>query len=214
MRILLLCLCASLLLFSPSARAKLIPYYRMDSLVLLSDVVVLCEERDIATRSIQHDGWRETITHVRCRVAQTFKGDLVLGAEFEVEYESLYSRVLPGNEGGTYLDGRGKIIRTVDPKTLPPDRALLFLRHAAAGKSSPWAVVSAKLIQGEQVYQFGQFRGNPGGLVLAPQRPENIHLAPADKYGPAQLIEDLRAALERAATLKEAVPVNAFDAVK
>ena len=62
--------------------------------------------------------------------------------------------------------------------------------------------------------KFGQFRSNPGGLVLAPQRPENLHLAPAEKYGPAQLIEDLRAALQQATTLKEAVPMNAFDAVK
>ena len=75
-------------------------------------------------------------------------------------------------------------------------------------------MVSAKLIQGEQVYQFGQFHSNPGGLVLALQRPENIRLAATERYGPAQLVEDLRAALARAATLKAAVPMNAFDAVR
>lgn len=209
----LLCLCSLLLLTSLSAQAKLIPYYRMDSLAFLSDAVVLCEEESVSTRTIQHERWQETVTRVRCRVAQTLKGDLAAGAEFEIEYGSLYSRVLPGDEGGTYLDRKGRVERVVEPKTLPPGRTLLFLRRAAAGTLF-WEVVSAKLIQGEQVYQFGQFRSNPGGLVLAPQGPENIHLAPADKYGPTQLIEDLRAALEGAATLRAAVPMNAFDAAK
>ena len=209
----LLCLSACLLLLlPPTIQAKQIPYYRMDSLAFLSDAVVLCEEQSVSTRSVQHEGWRETDTRVRCRVAQTFKGDLPPGAEFEVEYDALYSRVLPGDEGGTFLDAKGKVLRTVEPKTLPPGRVLLFLRRAAG--PLPWEVVSAKLIQGEQVYRFGQFRGNPGGLVLASQGPENIRLAPAEKYGPTQLIEDLRLALERAATLKEPVPMDAFDAVK
>ncbi len=208
----LLCLCSLLLLTSSTARAKLIPYYRMDSLGFLSDAVVLCEEQSVATRSVQHEGWRETITRVRCRALQTFKGEMAPGSDFEVEYGSLYSRVLPGDEGGTFLDAKGKVLRTVEPKTLPPDRALLFLRRAAG--PLPWEVVSAKLIQGEQVYQFGQFHGNPGGLVLAPQGPENIRLGAAENYGSAQLVEDLRMALQHTATLKEAVPMNAFDAVK
>ena len=201
-----------MMLTAPTAQAKSIPYYRMDSLVFLSDAVVLCEEQSVATWSIQHEGWRETSTRVRCRVLQPFKGELVPGSEFEIRYGSLYSRVLPGDEGGTYLDAKGKVLRTVEPKTLPPGRALLFLRRATG--PLPWEVVSAKLIQGEQVYQYGQFLSNPGGLVLAPQRPENIRLGPAQKYGPAQLVEDLRAALQQAATLKEAVPMNAFDAVR
>ena len=210
----LLCFCSLLLLLtSPSAQAKLIPYYRMDSLAFLSDAVVLCEEQNVATRTNLHEGWQEVVTRVRCRVLQTFKGDLVPGAEFEVAYGPLYSRVLPGDEGGTYMNAKGKVLRTVEPKTLPPGRALLFLRRAAAGPL-PWEIIGAKLIQGEQVYRFGQFRGNPGGLVLAPQRPENIRLAPPEKYDPAQLIEDLQAALRHAATLKDAVPMNAFDAVR
>ena len=208
----LLCLGWLLLLSASLARAKLIPYYRMDSLALLSDAVVLCEEQSVSTRSVQHEGWRETVTCVRCRVSETFKGEPASGAELEVEYEAGYSRVLPGDEGGIYLDARGKVLRTVEPKTLPPGRALLFLRRAAG--PLPWEVVSVKLIQGDQVYQFGQFRSNPGGLVLAPQGPENIRLGPAEKYGSAQLIEDLRVSLRHAATLKEAVPMNAFDAVK
>ena len=121
----LFCLCVSLLLFSPAAQAKLIPYYRMDSLAFLTDAIVLCEEQSVAAQSIQHEGWRETVTRVRCRVTQTFKGDLAMGSEFEVEYNSLYSRVLPGDEGGTFLDAKGKVLRVVEPKTLPPGRALL-----------------------------------------------------------------------------------------
>lgn len=208
----LLCLCTLLWLTSPSAQAKLIPYYRMDSLAFLSDAVVLCEEQSILIRSVGHEGWHETVTRVRCRALQTFKGDLVSGTEFEVEYGPLYSRALPGDEGGTFLNEKGKVLRTVEPKPLPPGRALLFLRRAEG--PLPWEVVSAKLIQGEQVYQFGQFRSNPGGLVLAPQKPENIRLAPAEKYGTARLIEDLRVALEHTTTLKAAVPMSAFDAVK
>ena len=209
----LLCLGWLLFLNAPTTRAALIPYYRMDSLALLSDAVVLCEEQSVSTRLVQPAGWRETFTRVRCRVVQTFKGEPAPGAEFEIEYDSVYSRVLPGDEGGIYLNARGKVLRAVEPKTLPPGRALLFLRREA-GAALPWSVVNAKLIQGEQVYQYGQFRSNPGGLVLAPQGPENLRLAPAQKYGPAQLIEDLRVALEHAATLKEAVPLNAFDAAR
>lgn len=209
----LLCLGWLPLLSAALARAALIQYYRMGSLAFLSDAVVLCEEQSVSNRLVQHAGWRETLTRVRCRVSETFKGDLAPEAEFEVEYGAVYLRVLPGGEGGTFLDTKGKVLRTVAPKTLPPGRALLFLRRAV-GAALPWSVVSAKLIQGNQVYQYGQFRGNPGGLVLAPQGPENIRLAPEQKYGPTQLVEDLRIALGHAATLKEAVPINAFDAVR
>lgn len=210
----LLCLCAALMLTTPaSVQAALIPYYRMDSLALLSEAVVLCEEQSVMTRPVGQASWHMTATRVRCRVVQAFKGGLAPGAEFEVEYDPLYSRVLPGGEGGTYLDSKGNVVRVVEPQTLPPGRALLFLRRAAAGPL-PWEVVSAKLIQGEQVYQFGQFRGNPGGLVLALQKPENIRLASAERYNPARLIEDLRVALQHAVTLREAVPMNAFDALR
>lgn len=209
----LLCLPCLLLLALPAARAALIPYYRMDSLGLLSDAVVLCEEQNVRPKRVRHEGWQEVVTGVRCRVLQTFKGDLAPGSEFELEYGPVYVRALPGDEGGTFLNAKGKVLRTVEPKTLPPGRALLFLRRTA-GTPLPWSVVSAKLIQGGRVYQFGQFRGNPGGLVLAPQGPENLALAPAEKYGPARLIEDLQAALRHAATLKEPVPLNAFEALR
>ena len=206
--------CAVLLLTIPSSvQAALIPYYRMDSLALLSEAIVLCDEQSVTTRPVGKARWHLGATRVRCRVVQAFKGGLASGAEVEVEYDPIYDRALPGSEGGTYLDNKGKVLRVVEPRTLPPGRALLFLRRAAAGPL-PWEVVSAKLIQGEQVYQFGQFRGNPGGLVLAPQGPENIRLAPGERYDPDRLIEDLRAALEHAATLRDAVPMNAFDALR
>ncbi len=210
----LLCFCAFLLVTVPaSVQAALIPYYRMDSLALLSEAVVLCEEQSVTARPVGQASWHLTATRVRCRVVEAFKGGLAPGAEVEVEYDPLYDRVLPGDEGGTYLDSKGKVLRVVKPKLLPPGRALLFLRRAPAG-ALPWEVLSAKLIQGEQVYQFGQFRSNPGGLVLAPQKPENIRLAPGESYDAGRLIEDLRAALQHAATLKQAVPMIAFDVVR
>ena len=209
----LVCLGFLLLQTAPYARAKLIPYYRMDSLGFLADAVMLCEEQNVSTRSVPHAGWRETVIRVRCRVLETFKGEPAPGAEYEVEYGPLYDRVLPGGEGGTFLNAKGKVLRTVEPTTLPPGRALLFLRREV-GAALPWSVVSAKLIQGNEVYRCGQFHGNPGGLVVTSQGPENIRLAPAQKYGPTQLIEDLRVALGHAATLKEAVPMNIFDAVR
>ena len=208
------CLVAALLLMVPvTVQAALIPYYRMDSLVFLSEAVVLCDEQSVTTRPVGQAGWHLTATRVRCRVAQAFKGGLAPGVEVEVEYDPLYARVLPGGEGAIYLNSKGKVERVVEPQILPPGRALLFLRRAAAGPL-PWEVVSAKLIQGEQVYQFGQFRSNPGGLVLAPQKPENIHLGPTERYDAARLIEDVRAAVRHAATLREAVPMSAFDVVR
>ena len=208
------CLCAALLLTLPtSVQARSIPYYRMDSLALLSEAIVLCREQSVTTQPVGQVRWHLTATRVRCRVVQAFKGGLAPGAEVEVEYDPLYDRALPGSEGGTYLDSRGKVLRVVEPQILPPGSALLFLRRPAVG-SLPWEVVGAKLIQGEQVYQFGQFRSNPGGLVLAPQTPENIRLAPTEKYDSTRLIEDLRAALQHATTLREAVPMNAFDALR
>ena len=190
----LLCLGFLLLLTAPLARAKLILYYRMDSLGFLADAVVLCEEQSVSTRSVQHHGWREKVIRVRCRVVETFKGELPPGAEFEVEYDPVYVRVLPGDEGRTYLDAKGKVLRTVKPKTLLLGRALLFLRREA-GVTLPRSVVSAKLIQGDQVYQYGQFRSNPGGLVLAPQGPENLRLAPAQKreQGPRKSLSQAKA---------------------
>ncbi len=197
----LLCLCAALLLTIPaSVQARLIPFYRMESLAFLSEAVVLCEEQSVTTRPVGQASWHLTANRVRCRAEQAFKGELAPGAEFEVEYDPLYVRVLPGGEGTTYLNSKGKVERVVDPLILPPGHALLFLRQAAAGPL-PWEVVSAKLIQGEQIYQFGQFRGNPGGLVLALQKPENISLPPTERYNPARLIEDLRVALQHAVML-------------
>ena len=185
-------------------RAALIPYYRMDSLVLLADTVVLCEEQAIVTPPARHGKESEDATRVRCKVVQTFRGVLTPGAEFEVEYAALFSRVLPGDEGYTLIDRKGKVVRVVEPRFLPAGRALLFLQRGTGLLS--YTLVTAKLIQGNKVYQFGQFRSNPGGLVLALQGPENIQLAPTQEYGPAELLQDLQLALRNPASLREPVP--------
>ena len=62
----LLCL-GFFLLASSSMRAALIPYYRMDSLVLLADTVVLCEEQAIVTPPARHGKESEDATRVRCK---------------------------------------------------------------------------------------------------------------------------------------------------
>ena len=199
----LLCL-SFFLLASSSVRAALIPYYRMDSLALLADTVVLCEEQAVMSPPARHGKESEGATWVRCKVVQTFRGVLTPGAEFEIEYDALFSRVLPGDEGYTLMDRKGKVVHVVEPKSLPAGRALLFLQRGKGPLS--YTVVTAKLIQGNKVYQFGQFRSNPGGLVLAPQGPENIQLAPTQDYGLAELLQDLQLALRNPASLKEPVP--------
>ena len=176
----------------------------MDSLALLADTVVLCEEQSVVPPSARHGKESEGATRVRCKVVQTFRGVLMPGAEFEIEYDALYSRVLPGDEGYTLMNRKGKVQRVVEPKLLPAGRALLFLQRGTG--AFPYTVVTAKLIQGDKVYQFGQFRSNPGGLVLALQGPENIQLAPTQDYGLTELLQDLQLALRNPASLKEPVP--------
>ncbi len=192
------------LLATSSLQAALIPYYRLDSLALLADTVVLCEEQAVIPPPAQPTKESQGATRVRCKVTRTFRGVLTPGAEFEIEYDALYSRVLPGDEGYTLMDRKGKVVRVVEPKALPAGRALLFLKRGTGAFS--YTVVTAKLIQGDKVYQFGQFRSNPGGLVLALQGAENIPLAPTQPYGLAELLQDLQLALRNPASLKEPVP--------
>jgi hypothetical protein len=194
------------------AHAALIPYYRMDSLALLSDSIVLCEEQDVQFKTIQHKRWSEVKTTVRCKVILAFKGDLKTESEFAIEYDSLFRRHLRFKGGSTVMDTPGGGKHVVPPEYLPPGRALLFLKKLK--DSDSYSIVTAKLIQGDGVVQFGQFESNPGPLVLAPQHPENIKLPTTQKYGEAQLIEDLLIALEKAPSLKEPIRIMAWEALK
>ena len=110
------------------------------------------------------------------------------------------------------MNAHHKVERVVPPKELPAGRALLFLKHDAG--AAAYSIVTAKLIQGDTVYQFGQFYSNPGGLELALQTPENIRLAPGQRYGQPELLQDLQIALRQAETLKEPIPHVASEVLK
>ena len=186
-----------LLMAMSETRAALIPHYRMDSFALLSDIIVLCEELDIQPKTVKHVGWTEVKTVVRCRPLRVFKGVLDINSEFTIEYDSIFVRRIYFSD--TQTNG----------KLAPPGRALLFLKK---GKDSDsYSIVTAKIIQGDDVMQFGQFLMNPGPLVLAPQKPENIKLPPNQKYSEDQLIEDLLIAVRKADMLQKPVPINASD---
>lgn len=172
------------------ARAWLIPYYRMDSLVLLSDVIVLGDEEEIWRDRIEHETWNEEKTTVRCKADRVFKGDWKVGSEFTITYGSLFSRKRS-------FEWKGD--------DLPKGRALLFLKRNNDGA---YEVVTAKLIQKGEVLEFGQFESNPGGLSLRKQGAENIK---AEKYGEAELIMDLQAALEKAKTMIEPVKLKPWE---
>ena len=89
----------------------------------------------------------------------------------------------------------------VQPEGFPPTRATD-------------SIVTAKLIQGDAVYQFGQFYRNPGGLELALQAPENIGLASGQRYSRPGLLQDLQIALRQAESLKAPVPLVASEVLK
>lgn len=177
-----------------AARAVQIPHYRMDSFAFLSDAVVLVDEEDIQVKEIKHEKWTEYKTAVRCTIVRTFKGELKAGSLFVVEYSSTFHRHLAEY---TPLGTHAKV---------PAGRALLFLKK----KDDSYSVVTAKLIQGNKVFQFGQFLSNPGPLVLARQGPENLEVPAGHDYAETELIEDLLVALKNALLLKESQPIDLF----
>jgi hypothetical protein len=185
------------------AHAKLIPYYQMDSYAFLSDDVVLCDEKSVQFKQVQHEKWTEVKTVVLCKVLRTFKGNIYPAEEFQIEYDSIFKRNLLGKEGHVEEDSTGKVERIVQPEYLPAGRALLFLKKEKNTNSQN--IITAKLIQTDQVYRFVQGM-NPGPLILFPQEPENIKLKDGQKYGEAELIEDLLIALKKETLLKKPVP--------
>lgn len=177
-------------------QAALIPHYRMDSFAFMSDAIVFCEEKDIQFKEIRHEKWTEVRTITKCKVLLTFKGTIKAESDLTIEYDSIFRRHLQFTQNDT----------------IPSGRVLLFLKD---GKDSGlYEVITAKLVQGDKVLQFGQFMSNPGPLVLAEQKPENIKLSKDQKYGEAQLLADLSIALKNAASLKTPVRMNAWDALK
>jgi hypothetical protein len=197
-----------------SVSAALIPYYRMNSFILLSDAVIYCEELDIQYREIQHQNWTEESTVVKCRVIKTFKGEFIEGTVVDVDYQSCFRRHLVG-EGEKYqMDSTGKTVLKSPAKYIPAGRALVFLRKRKENFTDSYQPVTAKLVQSNKVLQFGQFQGNPGPLVLAEQKPENISLAAGQSYGEIEFLKDVEIALEKSRVLKKPVQINTRDAFK
>ena len=103
-------------------------YYRMDSLSLLSDHIVLCEETDVRFTAGQNKSPFPTNAVVRCKVVQTFKGALKPDTELHAEYDASWARTLPGKQGYTVSDQDGQNIKTVQPEYAPAGQVLLFLK--------------------------------------------------------------------------------------
>ena len=199
-----------LLVCTRIAQAKLINSYRMDSLVLLSDVIVYGDEEDVIRKEIPHEitdsrglvKWTDTITITRCKVLRTFKGDLAPGAEIMIEYGDIFRRYLEQNRPYTVLNAAREVVSVHKAEYFPPGKVLLFLRRESAGG---YGVAEAKLVQYGRVYRYLQMM-NPGPLNLCPQGPENFKLAKGKPYGEGELLRDMALALKRSAVLKKPVP--------
>ena len=188
-------------------------YYRMDSLSLLSDHVVLCEEIDIQFTERQNTSPFPANAAVQCKVLQTFKGALKPDTEFRAEYDGSWARTLPGKQGYTVSDWDGRNIKTIQPEYAPVGRVLLFLKRATEKEflsasvkigSDRFGIVAVKLILGDQVLQFHAL---PYWPPLGAQFPESTSLPPGKTYGQTQLLDDLHIALAQAATMDKPVPM-------
>jgi hypothetical protein len=181
------------------AHSKLIPYFRMDSLAFQADLVVLCKEQGYAP---PHDAPIDTnLTHRTGTfvVQQTFKGEMAVGKTLTARIAGTYRRALLGDGIPTY--GRQKDGRTVSTpvRSFPLGQVLLFLKWNAAEKIYEPVMGGIKVITDGKVLAFGQFVSNPGPMVLAPMKPENVTVS---SYGLAELLADLALGLEKAKQLK------------
>ena len=166
----------------------------MDSLTLLSDVVVYCKEESVETISVKYDNYTAKERSYKCRVLRTFKGDIKPGAEITVNYYEHFGR---STQAG-YLP---------PPKydDLPLGKALVFLKKDKSGAYHP---LDAKLVQKDAIYRYIQ-RGSSAGLGLAKQAAENITLPETQGYDERALLQDMALALKKSQSLKEAVPAGA-----
>ena len=207
-----------LLVCTGIGQAKLIESYRMDSLVLFSDVIVYCDEEDVKRKEIPHEitdsrglvKWTDTITITRCKVLQSFKGDLAAGAEFTIEYGDLFRRYLFEKGPYTVLNAAREVVSVHKAEYFPPGKVLLFLRKdSAAG----YGVVDSKLVQDGKVYRYVQMM-NPGPLNLCRQGPEDFKLAKVKPYGEEELLRDMTLALKKSVMLKRPVPESIDETMK
>ena len=94
----------SLVAASPLLAAH-IPYYRMDSLILLSDAVVFCDELAIQHSETKHPNWTEEKTSVQCKVIRVFKGEIHQSEILSIEYDMVFRRQLWSDYGQLALKG-------------------------------------------------------------------------------------------------------------
>ncbi len=172
------------------AFAALIPYFKMDSLAVQSEAIVLVQELDFGKETTRTNQWgyQYTCLETRYRVLQALKGAITNGQDITVVIDRLYTRRFETD-----------CLTTNTPTVVPLGRALLFLE----GRFDALRPVlgGIKLIIGNQTYCYGQFVTNPGPLWLAPQRPEYIEIADSEPYTESLLLKDLGMALDKAKTL-------------
>ncbi len=182
------------------AQARVIPSYRMDSLVRYSTVVVYCKEENVQIRNIDRENWMDEEMTTKCKVLKSFKGGVTAGTVLTINYNSLFRRY--SIDDGPYETVSAGVVSRHKAKYLPPGNSLLFLIRTS---SESWYVLSAKLVINKNVLEFIQI-ANPGPLNLEPQPPENIQLAPGRKYGEQELLKDVAIAVKKAASSKEEIP--------
>jgi hypothetical protein len=177
------------------APAAEIPYYRMDSLAFLASDIVLADEVRYETRK---DRWGWDYPEATLTVVRALRGSCEPKQRLTVALDGTYTRIRVGDASG---DKR---------PTAPMGRALMFLKKDEDGRWRPVAG-GVKLIMGGEAYCYGQFRDQPGPLWLARMAPENIEVPADAKYGEAELLTDLAAALEKAKGLAKAEARRAVD---
>lgn len=184
-------------------QADLMPYYRMDSFIFLSDAVIYCDELDVQEISTQHVNWSEHRTIVRCRVLRTIKGDIAKGMVIVIDYGPWFRRQFGSDTPYDVVDRNGRLRYRHEPWPIARGRALVFLKKDEDGRVRP---LTAKLVQHRGVFRFVQVV-NPGPLRLVRQGPENITLTPGEPYGEAELLRDAEVARDKAKLLT--APVRA-----
>lgn len=187
MRFALVCVFV-VLAWSSSASAALIPYHRMEDHARNSSDIVLCDEMACVTKQGTPSGnYTPTYYEYTVSVVRALKGDRKPGEKLVVEMGSLYSRWL-----------KDSWPRPTEAPPIPLGRVLLFLNR----EDGVWRPVSCgvKLLIGGEVYCYGQFVSNPGGLWLARMAPENISIPSTEAFDEGYLLADVGAALERAKT--------------
>ena len=137
-------LCVGFLVISAvtAVNAALFFHYRMDSYALLSDTIVLCEEKNVEVKEILHERWPEVKTVASCKVDQVFKGDIKPQDEFLIEYSSSYRR--HSSNFTVVLDANSKYLGSEDPSNFPAGRALLFLKDGK--EKGTFSLVAAKSV--------------------------------------------------------------------